>query len=258
MVRNPDQIANLKSTGVEVVLGDLNDAASLKRALEGSSAAIHVGPPLESAEAEFAGAMIEACKINGVKRLIFFSVMHPHLADLHHHRCKLKAEEAIINSGIDYTILQPARYMQNLEMIWPDVRKSGHTTPFGTASPLSVVDLLDGAEVAAIAATQPGHSFATYQLAGPQILTSDEMAAKLGMALGRVVTARSITPKQQSERFRVRGMPTRRIEWLEAMNRHYDEHGFVGNSNILAAILKRKAARFEDYAARLIAADAVD
>ena len=64
--------------------------------------------------------------------------------------------------------------------------------PFGVDKQFSVVDLLDLAETTAIVATDPGHLWASYELAGPEPLSQNEMAAILGDVLGREVTARQV------------------------------------------------------------------
>ena len=70
---------------------------------------------------------------------------------------------------LNYTILQPSRYMQHLVAIWKTVLATGvHSMPFGTTARFSLVDLADLAEATARVMTEPGHEAATYQLAGPR------------------------------------------------------------------------------------------
>ena len=64
---------------------------------------------------------------------MLYSVLHPLLADVPHHDRKLQAERALVDSGLNYTILQPSRYMQHLAVIWKTVLATGvHSMPFGT------------------------------------------------------------------------------------------------------------------------------
>ena len=66
-----------------------------------------------------------------VGRFVLYSVLHPLLADVPHQDRKLRAERALVDSGLNYTILQPGRYMQHLTMIWKAVLATGvHTMPF--------------------------------------------------------------------------------------------------------------------------------
>jgi uncharacterized protein YbjT (DUF2867 family) len=178
--------------------------------------------------------------------------MHPLRQDVQHHRLKLLAEAHVVEGPIPYTILQPIRYMQHLEPILGQVREQGvHAMPFNTRVRFNVVDLLDLAEAAAIVATEPGHRHATYELAGPEALSQDDMAAILTEALGRPVAARQISPEQLRANAASKGIDPGRIERMLVMNAHYDRHGFLGNPNILSWLIGRPPTRYRDYVRRL-------
>src|SRR3982074_3122176 len=126
----------------------------------------------------------------GRRRFVLYSVLHPLLVDVPHHARKLEAERYLVDSGQVYTILQPGRYMQHLAAIWKTVLTTGvHSMPFGTKARFSVVDLTDLADATANVLTSPGHEGATYQLAGPEALSQDDMASILTQVLGRPIRA---------------------------------------------------------------------
>ena len=132
-------------------------------------AVVHVGPPMHPNEVAQTGRILAAARRHGVQHLIYYSVMHPLRREVRHHRLKLDAEEAVIEGGVPYTILQPMRYMQHLEPIWNAVRTTGiHAMPFNVDIGFTVVDLADLAEVTAGVVLDPAHLYATYELAGPQ------------------------------------------------------------------------------------------
>ena len=57
--------------------------------------------------------------------------------------------------------------------------------PYPVETRLSLVDLDDVAEAAALVLTQDGHSGATYELVGTEPLSQTEVAAAIGAVLGR-------------------------------------------------------------------------
>ena len=78
--------------------------------------------------------MIDFSREQSIERFVLYSVLHPLLTDVPHHARKLEAERYLIDSGLDYTILQPSRYMQHLTPIWKTVlTTSVHSMPFSTA-----------------------------------------------------------------------------------------------------------------------------
>ena len=110
-----------------------------------------------------------------------------------HHWLKMRVEELLFASGLAFTILQPAAYMQNVLAHWDRIVGEGvYPVPYPVETRLSLVDLEDVAEAAAIVLTEPGHAGATYELAGPEALTQTEVANILGQQLGRTVHAQAV------------------------------------------------------------------
>ena len=179
---------------------------------------------------------------------------------MRHPRRKPETEELLVESDLPYTILQPTRYMQHLENIWPVVTGQGvHGMPFGTRVRFNVADLADLAEAvarviveSAPGAARPGaHLFATYELAGPEALSQEDMARVLAEVLRRPVTARAVPLEEMRARARAAGLGEDRIEQMTVMNRHYDAHGMRGNPNVLRMLLGREPTSFRQYVERL-------
>lgn len=252
LVRRPEAEAELLQAGAtEIVLGDLLNPDAMDRAIAGAGQVLHICPPMHPQEDRIAMTLIDLARQQGVERFILYSVLHPLLADVPHHARKLEAERALIDSGQPYTILQPSRYMQHLVPIWKQVLATGvHSMPFSTHAKFSVVDLADLAEAAARIATEPGHEGATYQLAGPQALSQDDMADILTGLLGRPIRAAAKSMDDVRQEMTAAGMPAERIDTMARMNAHYDAHGLVGNPNALRWILGREPTTFADFVRR--------
>src|SRR6478609_5944498 len=238
----------------EVFVGDMQDANSVRSAVEGCDTVIHIGPPMHADEVAITASFVDASLTAGVDQFVYYSVMHPFRRDVRHHSFKLDATEALVDSGQPYTVLEPSRYMQHLDPIWAKVRDEGvHAMPFGVDKQFSVVDLADLAETTAIVATEPGHLYASYELAGPEALSQREMAATIGEVLGREVTARQIPLDEMAAAAKAKGVGDDRVEQMKVMNAHYDAHGFLGNPNVLTYLLNRQPTTFRTYVERLAA-----
>jgi uncharacterized protein YbjT (DUF2867 family) len=253
-IRKPEQAADLRALGAaEIAVGDMADPASIDAAVEGAGTILHIGPPMHPDEREITARFIAAAKTNGLAHFIYYSVMHPLRREVRHHRLKLDAEEALIESGLSYTIVQPSRYMQHLVPIWPRVMQDGvHAMPFNVHGKYNIVDLDDLAEACAMVAANPAkHQYATYELAGPEALSQTDMAAIISDVIARPVRAEAIPLDVVAQKARAAGADDDRVEQMLIMNRHYDAHGFRGNPNILEYLLGRPATRFRAYVARL-------
>lgn len=252
-VRNERQWPALKELGASsFALGDMEDASTIDAAMASCDAIIHIGPPMHPNEIEITQRFIDSALSHGVERFVYYSVMHPLRRAVRHHRLKLDAEEALIESGLPYTIVQPMRYMQHLALIWKKVLKTGvHAMPFNIDVKFNVADLRDLAEATAIVATNPGHLYATYELAGPEALSQRDMAAIISRVLGREIRAEALSLEQMEKNARAAGAGDDRITQMVTMNKHYDQFGFSGNPNVLRWVLEREPNTFENYVKRL-------
>ena len=138
------------------------------------------------------------------------------------------AERYLVNSGQNYTILQPSRYMQHLVPIWNTVLETGiHAMPFSAKMKFSVADLHDLAEATAAVAIEEGHDNATYQLAGPEQLSQTDMAEILSNLTGKDITAQAKSLEQFEADARSGGMPEARLQTMLKMNTHYDSPAWL-------------------------------
>lgn len=251
-IRRPEAGAEVRRDGAsEIAIGDLTDNESLKRALDGVGQVIHICPPMHPKEDQIARTLIDLCGAGGVGRFVLYSVLHPLLSDVPHHARKLEAERYLVDSGIAYTIVQPSRYMQHLLPIWKSVLATGvHNMPFSATARFSVVDLSDLAEACAQIMTEEGHEGATYQLAGPNALSQEDMARILTPLLGTPVRAEAKSIQQFRQEAQAAGMPAERMETMCLMNAHYDAHGLVGNPNVLRWLLGRQPNDFAGFVRR--------
>lgn len=252
LVHRPDQMERVYTAGAQDALaGDLRDREVLGRATRGVRAVYHICPNLLPDETAICEEVLRAAHRAGAGRFVYHSVLHPQIQAMPHHWNKLLAEAAVIESGLEYTILQPASYMQNTLAGWRHIIGDGvYEVPYAPGTRLGMVDLDDVAAVAATVLTVSGHAAAVYELAGPDAMTQTEVAAVFEQQLGRSVRVESVSIEQWSNRARASGMGAYAIETLVKMFRHYEQYGFWGNPRTLGYLLGRSPTRFAAFVER--------
>jgi NAD(P)H dehydrogenase (quinone) len=240
-VRRAEHVAALKALGAaEVSLGGFEDAATLARAASGALAIYHICPNVSREEVAYARAVAAAAKDQGVKRFVYHSVLHPQIEAMPHHWAKMRVEEMLFAEDFDLTILQPTAYMQNILGAWRGIEADGvFRVPYPVKTQISLVDLDDVAEVAAIVLTERGHCGATYELVGTDPLSQSDVAAAIGAALGRATRAEAESVGAWDARARAAGIGEHERDTLAAMFRYYADHGLTGNSQTLRWLLGR-------------------
>src|SRR4026208_1991017 len=151
-VYREERIPIVKALGAEkVIVGDMRDEASMRSAMEGVRAVYHVSPNMSPDEVVTGKLVIGEARKAGVEHIVYHSVLHPQTQKMNHHWQKLRVEELILESGLPFTILQAAPYMQNLWAGWRSVVEYGILrVPYSVNSKFSFVDLEDLAEAAKI------------------------------------------------------------------------------------------------------------
>lgn len=243
-VRRPDQVQIAMDRGAsEVVVGDLADSQSLDAALKGIEGVFYAGPVFAPSETQLGKNMIEAAKRASVRKFVFSSVIHPVLS-LPNHAAKAPVEEALVNSGMEFTILHPTVLYQNYAKSWHQIVETGVLSePWSADTPFSRVDYRDIAEVAAIALTEDRLAYGTFELCAFGILSRYEVAALLSEVLKRTIGVGTL------DRGNLGKVPSDMV----AMFEHYDQHGLLGSPVSLRAILGREPRTLRAYFEELVA-----
>jgi uncharacterized protein YbjT (DUF2867 family) len=119
LVRAPESPAaeRLRRSGVELVVGRLEDPASLERAFAGADALFAVTTPFEGVAAE-AGkgiALVDAARRAGISHLVYTSACHADQSTgIPSFESKFRVEQHLRASGVPFTIVAPVYFMENL------------------------------------------------------------------------------------------------------------------------------------------------
>lgn len=246
LVRHEQRAETARANGAaETVVGELTDPQSLAEAVRDVDGVFHIGPAFAPDESAMGVAMVAAAQAAGVRKFVFSGVIHPSISAMTNHAAKLRVEEALYGSGLDFTVLQPAIFMQNLAANWPDIVGRGRfEMPYSATAKVCWVDYRDVAEAAAIALTSDRLSHGTFELSAPGLVDRMQMAAMVSDVIGRPVVAGEIPLEQFAS-----GLPEGPVrDGMSRMMAHYDSHGFSGgNALVLRAVLGREPRTLLDY-----------
>nr|QKW93677.1 nucleotide-diphosphate sugar epimerase [Vitiosangium cumulatum] len=198
--RRPAQ-ANLPRE-IEVVQGDLSDAASLVHAFEGVSAVHLITFTGDNGESLSNGdEIIRLAERSGVRNATVLGGWD-----------ETSVEQALRGSSIGWTRLESVEFMANALEWAASIREEGVVRMLATW-PGAVVHEADIAAVAAVALTQEGHEGKRYPLSGPQALTPAERTAFIATAVGRHIAFETLSEDQERERLRSYGYPEDYVEF---------------------------------------------
>ncbi len=248
LVRNRDSEKLARERGAdETALGDLGEARGLISAAVGVDAVFHIGPAFAPRESDMGVIMVEAARAAGVSKFVFSSVMHPSISKLTNHASKRPVEEAIYESGMKFTVLQPAIFMQTMEPGWKEVIRSGRfALPYSRRVKTCFIDYRDVAEVAAEAFVTDKLDNGTFELCAPGMYNRTEIAALMSEALDLRIEAGELSFDLWADTAQIPEGPLR--AGLKRMYADYNQYGFHGgNPTVLKCLLGREPRTLKQF-----------
>ncbi|GAA6617307.1 SDR family oxidoreductase [Scytonema sp. NUACC26] len=184
LVRSAKKAAFLKEWGAELAPGSLSYPETLKPALEGVTAVIDASTarPTDSLsikQVDWDGkvALIQAARAAGVERFIFFSILdadkYPDVPLMEIKRC---TELFLVESGLNYTILRLAGFMQGLiGQYGIPVLERQPVWVTGESSPIAYMDTQDIAKFAIRALQVPETEKKAFPVVGTRAWSAEEI-----------------------------------------------------------------------------------
>ncbi|TDJ47890.1 MAG: hypothetical protein E2O52_01990 [Gammaproteobacteria bacterium] len=184
--RSEENLAALPD-GVDGVIGDLETGSGLETACAGVDRLFLITSNGETETARGLAA-VQAATAAGVQRIVFLSVGNPAKEPaIPHYRAKLPIEDAIRNSGAEYTFLRPNFFMQTDLSVVPVIKEHGvYAMPIGSIGN-NRIDTRDIADCAVRVLTEDGHAGADYHLHGPDTINGPGAAEVYAKHFGREV-----------------------------------------------------------------------
>lgn len=204
LVRRTGDSASLEARGVETVIGDLRDPASLEAACQGveivittaNSAARGGDDNPESVEERGNCNLVDAARRANVRHFVFTSALGSDLnSPVPFLRGKAVAERYLKESGLTYTILMPNLFMEIWcpNIVGGPVLGGRPVTLLGEGKRKhSMISMQDVASFAAVAAGNERASNRVLVLGGPEPVSWHDVVATYERLLGRPLEVRFV------------------------------------------------------------------
>jgi len=248
--RDPDKLADLAAKGVVTRRADFDDAASLEAAFKGvdrlliiSTDALAVpGQRLKQHK-----AAVDAAVKAGVKHIAYTSMPSPDKSLVTFAPDHLGTENAIKATGIPYTIIRNAWYMDNYLHGMPHNLQSGSWYTGSGEGKVSNISREDCARAIAASLASGTQQNATYTLTGTESLSASQIAAVLADVVGKPLQAVNVTDEQLGQGMRGAGLP----DFVADMLVSADANIRAGNFDLVTAdyetLTGRKPETLKDF-----------
>ena len=199
LARRPEKQERLRAWGCEVVQGDMADAASLRRAVEGCEAVIHLvalapfADPRATRRVMEQGThdLVSASHEAGVRRFVLMSALgvREDTKDLSaYNHAKWDEEQAVQESGLEHTIFRPSFVFGRDGGLLPGLLRLTRwspVTPVPSARRLQPIWVDDVAAYFARSLEIGTKGNGAWELGGPDQLTWSELLERLRRVAGK-------------------------------------------------------------------------
>ena len=235
--------------GVEGVKFDWSRPETYGPALSGVEGVYLVPAESVADPSEQVGAFVGEAADSGVRRIVDLSALG---VDAAGEGVGLrKVERAVMDGGVEWTILRPNWFMQNLteSFLLPPILQSGQVVAPAADGAVSFIDARDIAAVAAAALTEDGrHAGAEYPLTGGRALTFAGVADAVGRASGRDVRYVEVEPEQMREGMVEAGTPEKYADMMLGLFAGIRAGWNAPVADAVERVLGRPPIDFDDFA----------
>ena len=237
LVRTPAKAAGL---GVATREADYTRQDTLDVALKGVDTLLLISGNEIGQRAVQHENVIRAAVKNCVKRIVYTSLLHADKSPLNLAPEHVQTEQALKNSGLDYTILRNGWYSENYTgSIAPAL---GLGAFYGSAGEgkISSAPREDYAEAAVVALTGQGHEGKTYELAGDEFYTLTDLAAEITAQSGKDIPYRNIPEADYAAALKIAGLPDGFAEAIASWDTGASQNALFDDSHVLSKLIGRK------------------
>jgi len=256
--RTEEKANHYKADGITVKIGDYTNYNSLVEAFKDVDKLLFISSSEIENRAEQHLNVVNAAKEAGVKHVVYTSFMRNQepdnsaiafLQDSH-----LKTENWLKESGITYTILQNATYLDMLPMfIGEQVLETGIIMQPAKEGKSSLVLRQELAEAAAVVLTSNGHENKTYPLVNHQAISYQEVAETIAQVTGKSINYQSPSAEEYQATLKSYGVPEEYIGIFTAFSVAQANGELEMSDNSLEQLLGRKPTTPKEFLTHLYA-----
>ena len=195
LTRDASRARHLGAAAIDVVEGDVRNAASLGRAVHGVTVVVSAvqgfaGPGRvtpASVDRDGNAHLVDAAASVGADVVLLSTVGAAEDHPMELFRAKYAAEMHLRASSVPWTIVRATAFLE----LWADIMEKPIVFGRGT-NPINFVSVCDVADVVERAVVDPSLRGQVLEVGGPQNMTFNELAAVLAAAKGRPAKVRHV------------------------------------------------------------------
>lgn len=236
LVRNPDKA---KPLGIEAKAFDYEQPEALPKALEDIDRLVFIsGSEIGKRETQHKN-VINAAKQAQVKQIAYTSLLHADTSSMILAPEHLATEKMLQDSGIPHTILRNGWYTENYTAGLKQAVEQGAIIGSAGDGKISSATREDYAEAIAETIINDDHTDKTYELAGDQTFTMQDLAAEVSKQTGKNIEFVNLPEAEYAQKLQEIGLPEGMAKAFASLDYSASKNDLHDESGELARLINR-------------------
>jgi uncharacterized protein YbjT (DUF2867 family) len=229
---------------VDVFVGDLADAETLRVALAGAEAVLLLNSGPQLAERDEAAAQV--AKAERVELLVKLS-SHDARVQVGTGVWHARGEAAIRRSGVPFTFVQPSGFMSNALFWATPIKAEGVVRTCTGHGKIPFIHPQDIADVLFRALTSGAYAAKSLPITGPEALSYAQMMAKIGAAIGKALRFEVISESEERQKMVASGDSAEVVAAHLSIYRAIREGHLAAVTDTVETVLGRNPTTFDQW-----------
>ena len=236
LVRNPDKA---KPLGIEAKAFDYEQPEALPKALEDIDRLVFISRSEIGKRETQHKNVINAAKQAQVKQIAYTSLLHADTSSMILAPEHLATEKMLQDSGIPHTILRNGWYTENYTAGLKQAVEQGAIIGSAGDGKISSATREDYAEAIAETIINDDHTGKTYELAGDQTFTMQDLAAEVSKQTGKNIEFVNLPEAEYAQKLQEIGLPEGMAKAFASLDYSASKNDLHDESGELARLINR-------------------
>jgi len=250
LVRSDENEAKMASAGVPTVRAELGDWPSIDAALEGVSTIFLLSAP-SPVMSDLHEGLIDRAKSADVRKIVRLSAEPANYSKgLPMYEQHSEVDDYLVASGLDYVILRPHYFMQNIPQMHATFMKDqGMFAQYMGDSRIPMVDARDIAKAALAGLTSDAFNGKVHIITGPQSISFEDVATAFSKSLDKEISYVNLSYEEQKVGLEAYGTPEMIVQTVMTLFKRWSEGEDQPATSDYETITGEKATDIEKFAA---------
>jgi len=247
LTRKEEKAEELSANGIPAVVGTLGEWSTIESAIKGVNTIFLATSPAADM-LDLHKGLIDLAVKNNIEKIVRLSAEPANYSEgLYMYQQHEEADNYLQQSGLEYVILRPHYFMQNMMMHIDSAKSQNMFAQYSGDAKIPMIDVRDIAKAAFQGLTKDDFNNQTFVLTGPTSISYTDIAKHLSNTLGRDIQYMDLSYEDQEAGFKAYGMEDWQLSTVMKLFKIWADKGAVEPTNDFETLTNSKPKDIQEF-----------